>query len=74
MAFEVVPLDNAELAVMVGRAEPGRPEFDSAVFNGTDIDNGRFDGAVPPDTPVEANAIGLVKELEDPKDVGPEIG
>lgn len=74
MAFEVVPLDNAEFAVTVGCAEPGRAEFDSTEFNGTEMDNGKFDGAVPLNTPVEADAIGFAREFEGPEDVGPAIG
>ncbi len=74
MAFEVVPLDNAEFAVIVGCATPGRAEFDSAEFNGTEMDNGKLDGAVPPNIPVEANGIGLGKVFEGPVNVGPVIG
>ena len=66
MAFEDVPLDNAEFAVMVGCAEPGRVGFDSGEFKGTEMDNGKLDGAVPSNTPVEANAICVVKEVESP--------
>ena len=74
MAFAVVPLDNAEFAVIVGRATPERAEFDSPEFNGTEMDNGKLDGAVPPNTPVEANATGFVKGFERPVDDGPVIG
>ena len=74
MAFEVVPLDSAEFAVIVGCAEPGRAEFDGAEFNGTEIENGRFDGAVPVNTPVGAGAIGFAKEFEGPEAVGPVVG
>ena len=73
MAFELVPLDNAEFAVIVGCAEPGS-EFDAAEFNGTEMGTGRFDGAVPLNPPVEADAIGFAKEFEGPEDVGPVVG
>ena len=74
MAFAVVPLDNAGFAIIVGRATPERAEFDSAEFNGTEMENGKFDGAVPPNTPVEANATGFVKGFEGPVDFDPVIG
>ena len=74
MAFEVGPLDNDEFAVIVGCAELGRGGFDSAEFNGTEMDNGKFDGAVPPNTPVEADALGFVKEFEGPEAVSLVVG
>ena len=72
MAFELVPLD-AGFTVTVGCAEPGS-EFDTAEFNGTEMEKGKFDGAVPLNTPVEADAIGFAREFEGPEDVGPMIG
>ena len=68
VAFELVPLDNAEFPVMVGCATPGI-EFDGAEFNGTEMENGRLDGAVPPNMPVEPKGTGFGKGLAGPEAV-----
>ena len=73
MAFELVPLDNTEFAVIVGCATPGT-EFDGAELNGTEMENGKLDGAVPPNIPVEPNGTGFGKELEGPEAVGLVVG
>ena len=73
MAFDLVPLDNAEFAVIVGCATPGT-KFDGAEFNGTEMENGRLDGAVAPNIPGEVDKTGFRRKLEAPEAVGRVVG